>query len=144
MNDSFYTQSPDAANDNRTYIPGMKRKAETAAAGESGDAGNQQTVRIELQSRPLAGVLYSVSRDNCGELFPVYIGRNTIGCKPDCDIYLSEETVSPDHAILLIRKIGMPDGSKKVTMSIWDYESQYGTRINGERLDDDEIGRAHV
>lgn len=136
MTDSFYTQSAEAKNESRTYIPGMKRKSEVAAA-QHNDQPASQAVRIDLQNRPLAGVLYSVSRDNCGELFPVYIGRNTIGSKPDCDIYLTEKTVSPDHAILLIRKIALPDGNRKVTMSISDYGSEFGTLINGSRLEED-------
>lgn len=138
QSDSFYTQSAGAKNENRTYIPGMKRKSDPQP-GESAQAtqAQPQSVRIELQTRPLAGVLFSVSRDNCGELFPVYIGRNTIGSKPECDIYLSEQSVSPDHAILLIRKIGLPDGSRKVTMSISDYESEHGTFINDQRLEED-------
>ena len=138
MNDSFYTQSAEAKNESRTFIPGMKRKSDSPSA-VPGQEVESQAVRIELQRRPLAGVLYSVSRDNIGELFPVYIGRNTIGSKPESDIYLTEKSVDGDHAIFLIRKISMGDGSKRVTMSISDYGSEHGTTINGERLEDDVV-----
>lgn len=135
-NDSFYNPTAGKENDNRTYIPGMKRKSTAGQEGGS-PSDDGQAVRIELQSRPVAGVLFSISKDNCGELFPIYIGRNTIGNKPDCDVYLSEASVSPDHALILIRKVNLADGTKKVTMTISDSGSENGTFINGEDLDDD-------
>lgn len=132
MNDSFYSQSPNAQNDNRTFIPGMRKKGEPAP-----DASTAPAVRLEFQQRPIAGILYSVSRDLQGEIFPVYIGRNTIGSSPESDIYLSEESVSHEHGLLLIRKLRMKDGSKRETMSISDFGSRFGTAINGRPLEED-------
>lgn len=135
--DNFYTQSA-GGNESRTYIPGMKRKSDGTNKAE--DVAEEQTsepLHIILQSRPVAGILYSVSRDNCGEVFPIYVGRNLIGCEPECDVYLTEETVSPNHAVLLIRVIPLKDGGKKVTMSISDHSSDFGTAVNGEQISDD-------
>lgn len=147
---SFYTQSAGAP-EGRTFIPGMKRKSYDAAP--QAEEAPSQTVRLDLQSRPLAGVLYSVSRNSLGEIFPVYIGRNSIGSQPVSDIYLSEKTVSPEHALLLIRKLSLPDGTRRVTMSISDYSTEYGTKVNDQCLDEDvveiqsgdtlQIGRAY-
>lgn len=134
-NDSFYNPTAGREADNRTYIPGMKRKASGASGADQ--SAESQAVRIDLQTRPVAGVLFSVSRDNCGELFPVYIGRNTIGNSPQSDVYLSEASVAPEHALILIRKIEMPDGSKKITMTISDTGSEFGTFVNNEELEDD-------
>lgn len=137
-NDSFYNPTEGRENDNRTYIPGMKRKS-VSSNGNEVHVPESQPFRLELQPRPLAGVLYSISKDNCGELFPVYVGRNTIGNKSDCDVYLSEASVAASHAIILIRKITLGDGSKKITMTISDSASENGTTVNGEELDDDII-----
>ena len=132
MNDSFYSQSANLQNDNRTFIPGMRKKGEP-----SPDAATAPAVRLEFQQRPIAGILYSVSRDLQGEIFPVYIGRNTIGSSPESDIYLSEQTVSPEHGLLLVRKLRMKDGSKRETLSISDFGSDFGTAINGLPLEED-------
>lgn len=134
---TLYAQSEGNGALNRTFIPGMKRKnlAEDKASQESSAAGD--SFRLEFQSRPVAGILYSISRSQLGEIFPVYVGRNTIGNNPEADIYLSEATVAPNHGLLLIRMITFPDGSVKVTMSISDQGSEYGTRINGVRLDEE-------
>lgn len=128
----FYGRSESNPNIKRTYIQGMKPREENKSTNES--VADERQVRIKLQNRPIAGVLYSVSRDVCGEMFPVYVGRNTIGSDPQSDIYLSEETVSPNHAVLLIRQICNEDGERQVTMNITDYDSEYGTAVNGQAL----------
>lgn len=136
VGNSLYTQTA-GSKESRTFIPGMRRKTEEADSSSDNNLPPTQPLQIELQARPLAGVLYSVSRDNCGEIFPVYVGRNIIGCEPESDVYLTEETVSPQHALLLIRMIPMKDSSKKVTMSITDSGSDFGTAVNGEQITDD-------
>ena len=133
---SFYTQSSDAM-EGRTFIPGMKRKSSGQADGAS--QNEPKPLHIELQQRPVAGLLYSVSGNTLGEIFPVYIGRNSIGNKPESDIYLSEMTVEPDHALLLIRKLNLPDGGRKVTMSISDRGSEFGTWVNGQAFEEDVV-----
>lgn len=138
MNDSFYNPSA-GNNENRTYIPGMKRKQPAAGEDSSATSQDTQSVRIELQSRPVAGILFSISKDNCGEIFPVYVGRNTVGNNPESDVYLSEETVDKDHALILIRKVTLGDGTKKTTMTISDSGSEFGTCVNDIPLDDDII-----
>lgn len=132
MNDSFYSKSPNIKNDTRTFIPGMRKKDDPLP-----DAAMAPAVRLEFQQRPIAGILYSVSRDLQGEIFPVYIGRNTIGSSPESDIYLSEESVSPEHCLLLIRKLRLKDGSKRETMSISDIGSRFGIAINGRSLEEE-------
>ncbi len=117
----------------RTYIQGMKPREEKVSS-QGKVLPEERAVRIKLQPRPVAGVLYSVSRDVCGEIFPVYLGRNTIGCTPESDIYLNEETVSPNHAVLLIRQLQDEYGNRKVTMNITDYDSDFGTAVNGVKL----------
>lgn len=134
--DSFYNPSSIEDNDKRTFVPGMKRKI-ISTDGSQQDTPKPQPFKIELQSRPIAGILYSVSKDSYGELFPVYVGRNTIGNSDDADVYLSEESISSVHALILIRKISMADGSKKSTMTISDSGSKHGTFINDIPLDED-------
>lgn len=132
--DSLYGRSAESANIKRTFIQGMKPRTEEGNNDSANNAEPDHRVRnIELQERPLAGILYSVSADGCGEIFPLYVGRNSIGSKSDSDVYLTEQTVSPSHAILLIRVIETEAG-RNVTMSITDYDSEYGTAVNGYRL----------
>lgn len=133
---SFYTQSAGAP-DNRTFIPGMKRKTDKSATSDEPAAAESLPLRIEFQSRPVAGILYSVSRDTYGEIFPVYVGRNVIGSSPESDVYLTEETVSNRHAILLVRVIPTPDGKKHITRTISDTDSDFGTTVNDEIVSDD-------
>lgn len=138
--DSLYAQTEGKGSLNRTFIPGMKLKNVVEDEAGQDASGAHDIFRLEFQSRPVAGILYSISRSQLGEIFPVYVGRNTIGNNPESDIYLSEATVAPNHALLLIRMITFPDGSVKVTMSISDQGSDYGTRINGVRLDEEVSG----
>ncbi len=121
------------ANIRRTCIQGMSSKPQ-ANIGGTEDAKKGRAVRLNLQSRPLAAILYSISHDALGEIFPIYVGRNTIGSDPEMDVYLPEESVSPCHAIILIRHVPDADGNIKVTMNISDYDSQNGTIVNDTQV----------
>lgn len=134
MNDkSMYGPSEGKAGINRTYIQGMKPRQAANPDAPADPRNDKRVSHIDLQDRPLAGVLYSVSQDALGEIFPVYVGRNTIGSHHESDIYLSEQTVSPNHAVLLVRII-QNDGQRIVTMNLTDYDSEFGTAVNGMRL----------
>ncbi len=87
--------------------------------------------RHSVSGKPVVGFLYSVSRTSVGEFWPLHIGQNTIGQSPDCDIVLSEGTVSGDHAVLVVRKMKNPE---KVIASISDARSTNGTMLNGVSL----------
>lgn len=134
-NSDFYIQSADRKGINRTYIQGMKPKENQEGKGANAqDPKFGKAHNVILQERPLVGVLFSISRDEYGEIFPVYIGRNNIGSNHVVDIYLTEQSVSQNHAILLIRIIPSEDGQRKIIMRISDTESEFGTYVNGERL----------
>gem|GEM_PF-6688149 len=94
---------------------------------------------IPLQGRMIAGVLYSVSRNLMGEIFPVYIGKNTIGSSSDCDICLRESSVYESHAILLVRKLTDEQGRVHTTVSITEDTPGAGTTVNGETLEYDRL-----
>ena len=81
--------------------------------------------------KPVVGFLYSISRTSAGEYWPLHIGSNSIGRSADCDICLSEATVSDQHAILVVRQMKNPE---KIIASICDARSTCGTMINGESL----------
>lgn len=98
--------------------------------------GTQQAIaekkeprQIALQNRIVVGVLFSISRGLLGELFPLYLGRNVMGRSDICDVCLQEMTVSPEHAILYIRKDENQPGQMVITIT--DYNSMYGTTVNG-------------
>lgn len=82
---------------------------------------------FHLQQRVLIGVLFSISRGILGEIFPLYLGRNILGSAANCDIVLSENSVSAEHAILYIRSDAYPDS---YPMTLTDYGSTHGTMLN--------------
>ena len=81
--------------------------------------------------KPIVGFLYSVSRTNMGEYWPLHVGLNTIGSSAKCDVQLMEGTISNEHAELVIRQLKNP---AKTIASITDARSTNGTMINGESL----------
>lgn len=85
---------------------------------------------LVMQERVLVGVLYSMSRGIIGEIFPLYLGRNIIGMSEKCDVRLQEATVSPEHAILHVKK-HETDGGAHYEATVTDFNSMYGTAVNG-------------
>lgn len=112
-----------------TVVPGMDNV--NSATGTS-QSTTQNTSRSTHQSgKPVAGFLYSISRQGIGEYWPLYLGQNTIGSSPNCDICLREGTVSGEHGVLVVRKMKNPE---KTIASISDARSTNGTMVNGESL----------
>ena len=135
-NDSFYKPSGTIKGTNRTYVPDMYRQvaAEMKEEEINQNVASIPTHVVHLQNRPLIGVLYSISAGIEGELFPVYVGRNTIGSDLSCDICLRETSVSAQHGILLARKQTNAQGEEYINVILSDTNSNYGTCVNGERL----------
>lgn len=129
----LYSRS--GTDDNRTCIagsPGMLQAPHqdmtAAGANAAGTATAEHGPRnIAMQERVVVGCLFSISRGLLGEIFPLYLGRNIIGYTPNCDVCLKEKTVSSEHAILYIRKEGQ---QADYSMTITDYNSEYGTTVN--------------
>lgn len=140
-NDSFYKPSGNIKDTNRTHVPDMYRQAAAEMMAE--DVDNKASVSthrtVSLQRRPMVGVLYSISSGVEGELFPVYLGRNTIGSDPSCDICLRETSVSAMHGLLLTRRIIEEDGHVNLTVYLSDNNSKYGTAVNAEKLCFDKV-----
>lgn len=87
-----------------------------------------QERRISIQPRVITGILYSLSRNQLGDIFPVYMGHNSIGRNKECEIRLQERTIDQKHAI--IRVVWNEE--------LWQYEatledkgSEYGSAVNG-------------
>lgn len=138
-NKSFYNPSGNAKNTNRTYVPDLYRQmAEELQVEESGSQGWQAHV-LRLQKRQIVGVLYSVSAEADGELFPIYVGRNMIGSDRSCDICLRETSVSAQHGLMLARKQTNDEGEEYVNVILADNNSDYGTLLNGEPIEEEHI-----
>lgn len=116
QNDQFSSPVHDQG---KTYVPG----GAVSPSGESNYTSAPQ--------KPIVGFLYSISRTNAGEFWPLHIGTNTIGRSPNCDICLAEKTVSDNHATLVVRMMKNPE---KVIASLCDSSSTIGTMVNGESL----------
>lgn len=136
-NDSFYKRSENVKDTNRTYVPNVYREMAAEMYEEQQSLSNEKAKPrcvVELQDRPLVGVLYSISAGIEGDLFPIYIGRNSIGSDPSCDICLRETTVSAKHGLILARKQTDENGNEFISVFLSDEDSLCGTSINGERL----------
>lgn len=88
-----------------------------------------------VNSKPVMGFLYSVSRTPLGEWWPLYVGPNRIGRSADCEIPLYEASVSENHATLVIRKMHNNGANAGVFVFLQDTGSMYGTMLNGVTLD---------
>ncbi len=129
--DSIYAPTAGASTSSRTFVPGMKRRGEAAAAAPS-EIKPHKPMTFRLQDRQIVGILYSRSAGTNGEIYPVYLGRNTIGNNPMCDIYLPEESVAEGHAVILARSIPSQSGDI-LTVGIIDYDSESGTTVDGKK-----------
>lgn len=134
---------------NRTIIPGMESPYGNEYTHNNGLGSDQSTpkdgtyvpdgihnpmgesVYVHSPQKPIVGFLYSISKSNVGEFWPLHIGPNFIGRSPKCDVCLKEGTVSENHATLVIRVMKNPE---KVIASVCDSSSTIGTMINGESL----------
>lgn len=83
---------------------------------------------ITFQPRIIAGVLFSISKSLFGEIYPVYMGYNSIGRDRECDIRLQEETVMPAHAYIHVVR---DEISGEYSASFSDSGSDNGSAING-------------
>lgn len=132
---SFYSRNENGRRPARgTVVPGM---TDGQAGGQSGRGQECEPSRPRQTSyvgKPVLGFLYSVSRIGAGEYWPLYMGANTVGKNPNCDITLPEATVSDKHATITVRKAkGM------VSANIKDDTSTIGTKVNGEDIGFDSL-----
>ncbi len=89
------------------------------------DAGNLSAPRVR-STRKLVGWLVSYTLDDMGVDYKLYEGRNIIGRNIDCQIAISDSTVSGEHATLLFRA---------GRYSLRDNQSTQGTFVNGEDIE---------
>jgi hypothetical protein len=122
----FYQRSS-VVDSKRTYVPDMYREMSREMEEDEPVASPK-----EEDKRTLVGVLFSISKQPSGELFPIYLGKNTIGNDPACDVCLKEETVSLNHAMLLVRV--QEQGDSDYIVYLTDNTSSYGTKLNGVAL----------
>lgn len=85
----------------KTIVPGI----DEGLKGKAIKSGDNQKERTMDSSEPIAGFLYSISRNAAGEYWPLHLGENTIGRDSSCDICLPEMTVSSHHATLVVRRM---------------------------------------
>ena len=143
----------------KTYVPGVdesytsnapdspevseKRSQNTLGNGtfipfegedSKGKIGNRTTSNIK--DKPVLGFLYSISRSNFGEFWPVCLGSNTIGRNDNADVVLSEGTVSGEHATLIVHQ----EDDGEVYAGIKDNGSTHGVKVNGKSAHFDVVG----
>jgi len=110
-------QSRGSENSAGTRIPGMETNP------SSGSFRQEQTV-----GKPIVGFLVSVSRTEEGEYWVLRQGQNTIGSGSNCNIVLSESSVSGIHAVLAVHR--NPGDNNRLSVGLMDRGSSNGTFVN--------------
>lgn len=95
---SNYKVSPELANRKPMSVVDKYKGDETCVCAESSTA--MLSVNPKETESSICGFLFSVSRSQTGEYWPIKIGVNTIGCSEVCDIRLEHASVKETHAIL--------------------------------------------
>lgn len=80
--------------------------------------------------KSIVAILYSISNHGIGELWPLYIGKNSIGRSTTNSVVLSEESVSKEHAVIYIHMT--KEGCFHVKTK--DCGSTLGTLLNGNEI----------
>lgn len=101
----------------------------------TGNFGGPKSAPAPATKKPILGFLYSVSKDYAGEYWPLYLGANTIGREDSCSVSLKEETVSQQHATIVIRQMQNQGEDAGLFVFIQDVGSMCGTLVNGVTLD---------
>lgn len=123
---------------NSTVIPGLHQAGvnpnqNPQMGGASQFMNNRGPVppamNASKNNSQIFGFLFSVSKTEAGEYWPLYLGGNSIGRDQQNTIVLSESTVSESHA-----DIHVISRSGKLTVYITDAHSKTGTLLNGNLL----------
>lgn len=126
---SYYSRS-NRSSSRGTVVPGMtERRSEQPVQRFVETPAPAPRREYAATTKPIVGFLYSISRTPMGEFWPLFIGPNTIGKSPDCDIILPEGTVSESHAVIVTRQL-----KSGIIAAITDSKSSNGTMINGEMI----------
>lgn len=136
VNHNFYSRSSANRHAHGTYVPGMDYDSESFSEDNGSNTEPRSSVnpqrRRNVQSgKPVVGFLYSISRTAAGEFWPLQVGRNSIGLDSDSDVLLAEESVSGNHAQLIIQK---NNKTGALLVGLKDLGSSNGTMINGEMI----------
>ena len=98
---------------------------------EKNEPEKEHPKKDSKQHRHLVGFLFSYSKTQAGEFWPLYEGKNIVGSHKNCDVALYEEQVSNPHAhVFAIRK----KGEDKLEFRIQDAGSETSTIVDGEQL----------
>ena len=94
-------------------------------AGEAAPQASASDATMVSQPESGGGVLIVQSGPDSGKSFPLVQGENTIGRDNDCQIILTDQTVSRQHA--MVRR-------QDESCTVHDLGSRTGTRVDGETL----------
>lgn len=115
----YRQQEPDSQSGTR--IPGMEDNP--SANGPRSE---------QPQGKPIVGFLISVSRTDEGEYWILRQGQNTIGSGSNCNIILSESSVSGVHAVLAVHR--NPADNNRLSIGLMDRGSSNGTFVNANYI----------
>jgi pSer/pThr/pTyr-binding forkhead associated (FHA) protein len=113
----------------RTVVPGMQRENAGTVIQRSGQYYPEYN---HEGGKPIVGFLVSVSRTEEGEFWILRQGQNVIGSGSECDIVLSEASVSKEHAVLAIHR--NQEDNDKLNVAIMDRASSNGIYINNKYI----------
>lgn len=110
-------------------IVGGNNKTEFWDSHEIETEEGKEVIKENLRSsRKLVGWLVTYSIDSLGIDYKLYEGRNVIGREIDCNITVSDKTMTGKHATILFK-----NGKYKIK----DELSSHGTFVNGKDIEDE-------
>lgn len=122
-------------NDKTTFMPNgedpTQFKQTNLENSEGTTFGTSSSPELLSRSRKkIAGFLFSFSKNEYGEFWVIYHGRNTIGSGSSNTIRLLEKSVSDKHALLLARVID----NNQLIFEFRDEGSSLGTILNNQDM----------
>jgi pSer/pThr/pTyr-binding forkhead associated (FHA) protein len=116
-------QQKSSASHRGTKVPGMENHTYP---------GSDNYQQPQGSNKPIVGFLVSVSRTEEGEFWLLRQGQNIIGSGFNCNVILSESSVSEEHAILTVHR--NPGDNNRLNVGIMDKASSNGTFVNEEYI----------
>ena len=122
-------------NDKTTFVPNGEEPTEFKSTVHENIEGTtfgtmSNPEMLSRSKKKIAGFLFSFSKNEYGEFWVVYHGRNTIGSGSSNSIRLLEKSVSEKHALLLVRVID----NNKLIYEFRDEGSTLGTILNNQDM----------
>jgi hypothetical protein len=94
------------------------------------DGNKNETPLEQSLRRKIVGWLVTFTNDEYGQDYKIYVGKNKIGSGANCDIMISDNSISAEHTIILFREN---------EFLLKDNFSTNGTKVNGVTIEEGKL-----